>query len=125
MSGQDSRELFYLGGVFLKEVETDTCSRRERATCVDLRRDFGYTLDKETPMTDRQNPDTYINIPVTDAEAAAIRETDQAWNGPKLIALLLATLGFAFFVLWANSQHLLVSMDNERDDFAPGALTGH
>lgn len=76
-------------------------------------------------MTDRQNPDTYINIPVTDAEARAIRDTDQAWGGPKLIVLLLGTLGFAFFVLWASSQHLVVPMDNERDDFAPGALTGH
>ena len=70
------------------------------------------------------DPKTYINIPVTEKEAEAIRNADKFWDGPKLIGLIALTLGFAFTVLFLSSQHILgPSMPEET--LAPGALTGH
>ncbi|MEM7608075.1 MAG: hypothetical protein AAF411_22195 [Myxococcota bacterium] len=69
-------------------------------------------------------PKTYINIPVTEAEEARIRASDKFWDGPKLSAVVILTLGFAFTILFLSSQHILgPSMPEET--FAPGALTGH
>jgi hypothetical protein len=51
---------------------------------------------------------TYINIPVTDAERAKIEKSDAFWTGPKLIALLIVTLGSALFVLWAAANGHIV-----------------
>ena len=69
-------------------------------------------------------PKTYINIPVTDKEAEAIRKADKFWDGPKLIGLIFLTLGFAFTVLFLSSQHML-GPEMPEETFAPGALTGH
>ena len=54
---------------------------------------------------------TYINIPVTDAERARIERSDAFWTGPKLIGLLVVTLGIALFVLWAAANgHIVAQM---------------
>lgn len=42
---------------------------------------------------------SYVNIPMTEAEAKAFRETDARWTGPKLVVLCAVTLGAALFVL--------------------------
>ncbi len=52
---------------------------------------------------------TYINIPVTDAERARIERSDAFWTGPKLIGLLVVTLGIALFVLWAAANGHIVA----------------
>lgn len=52
---------------------------------------------------------TYINIPVTDAEMARIERSDAFWTGPKLIGLLVVTLGIALFVLWAAANGHIVA----------------
>lgn len=51
---------------------------------------------------------TYINIPVTDAEKARIEKADAVWTGPKLIGLLVITLGGALVVLWLAANGYIV-----------------
>ena len=44
---------------------------------------------------------SYVNIPMTEAEAKAFRETDARWTGPRLVALCAVTLFGALFLLTA------------------------
>lgn len=48
--------------------------------------------------------DTYINVPVSDAERQRIEREEATWTGPKLIALCAVTLGGALLLLWAMSN---------------------
>ncbi len=48
--------------------------------------------------------DTYINIPVTEAERERIEREEATWTAPKLIVLCAVTLGCAFLLLWAMSN---------------------
>lgn len=45
-----------------------------------------------------------LNIPLTDDEQKAVKATDQSWTGPRLIALLLGTMGVSLFVLYAAAS---------------------
>ncbi len=48
--------------------------------------------------------DTYVNVPVTEAERKRIEREEATWTAPKLIALCAVTLSGAFFLLWAMSN---------------------
>ena len=47
---------------------------------------------------------TYNNIAMSKAEQERVEKQDAAWNGPKLILLLVVTLAFALVVLWAAAN---------------------
>ena len=49
-------------------------------------------------------PDTYINVPVTEAERKRIEREDATWTAPRLITLCAVTLGGALLLLWAMAN---------------------
>jgi hypothetical protein len=44
---------------------------------------------------------SYVNVPMTEAEAKQFQAQDAFWTGPKLIALCAVTLAFALALLTA------------------------
>lgn len=51
--------------------------------------------------------ETYNNVPMTEAEEAKLRASDEFWTGPKLIILCAATLGGALLLLWAMANNII------------------
>ncbi|MCS6797609.1 MAG: hypothetical protein NZ898_03605 [Myxococcota bacterium] len=68
---------------------------------IDRRGRAGYEARAMAILDPSQVP---VNVPVTEQEERAIRQADQRWTGPRLVALTLVTLGISIAILYAMAS---------------------